>query len=65
MGKLWGGLGLGDVVSPVARTRRMIVTDMDIEDPRQVTCSWYAGRDCLERSYRISALVLIRKPTGA
>lgn len=63
----WGGLGLGDVVCPVARTRRMLVTDLDLDDPREVTCAWQEGAHGLqyEGTWRVSALVLVRRATRA
>lgn len=62
MGQRWAGLRLGDVVVPIARTRRMIIVDLDLDDPREVTCAWEVrfsdGRRALrERVYRVSALV--------
>ena len=62
MAERWGGLRLGDLVVPIARTRRMIIVDLDLDDPREVTCSWQVrfsdGRRAIrERVYRTSALV--------
>lgn len=67
MGARWGGLRLGDVVSPVGRGRQMVVTDLDLDDPRQVVCGYREvgpKKTCHERSYRISALVLIKRTTS-
>lgn len=64
--KRWAGLQLGDVVCMVARTRRMIVVDMDLDDPGGVTCAWHvhpSGRQ-FERSYRTSALVFVARAKG-
>ncbi len=59
----WGGLRLGDIVCPTARSRRMLVTDLDLDDPRAVTCAWQEGAHGLqyEHIFRTSGLVLVRR----
>jgi hypothetical protein len=67
MGERWGGLQLGDVVAPVSSAKRMVVTDLDLDDPRQVVCAWKeAGRaNIREGCYRVSGLVFITRTAQA
>lgn len=43
----------------------MLVIDLDLDDPRQVTVAWNVGADTVERAYRIGALILVRRSSRA
>jgi hypothetical protein len=64
----WRGLRIGDVVAIAGRARRMIIVDLDLDDPGAVTCAWACrrpygrGLETRERTFRASAMILIRRP---
>jgi hypothetical protein len=60
-----GRLCLGDVVAQVGRARRMLVTDVDLDDPQAVTACYPDQFGFpVERVYRASGLVLVRHARG-